>query len=83
MAVGHYPEVSVKALWPKYNDRKEVRDYLPSKICKGRTIDRNYFFNVLNTFLHDELQAILEHAHSQRTSIADQQQRSEAIVLSE
>ena len=83
VAIGHYPEVSVKTLFPMYCDRAEVRDYLPSKMCKGRSLDKTYFFNILNTFVHDELQAILSHAHSQRNSIADQQQRSEAIMLSE
>ena len=83
VAIGHYPEVSVKTLYPMYCDRPEVRDYLPSKLAKGRSLDKTYFFNILNTFVHDELQKILSHAHEQRNSIADQQQRSEAIMLSE
>ena len=72
VAIGHYPEVSVKALFPMYCDRPEVRDYFPSKVCKGRSLDKTYFFNILNKFVHNELQAILSHAHTQRNSIADQ-----------
>ena len=83
VAVGHWPEVSVLSLYPLYKDRSQVSDYLPSKMPKGRTLDRTYFFNVLNTFLGDELQAILQHAHQQRNSVSEQNQKQEAIVLSE
>ena len=71
VAIANFPEVSVKTLWDEYKDRKEVKDYFPPKLCKGRTLDRTYFFNVLNTFLGEELKAILDHAHTQRTSISD------------
>ena len=52
--VGHYPEVSVLNLWPQYKDRPEVRDYFPSKLPKGRSLDKAYFFNILSTFLGNE-----------------------------
>ena len=74
--VGHWEEVSVKALWPEYKDRKEVAPYFPNKICKGRTVDRGYFFNILNTFLGEELQAIIKHAHSQRNARSNSAPRS-------
>ena len=63
MAVGHYPEVSVKVLYPEYTDRVEISQYLPPKICKGRTLDKSYFFNIMNTFLHEELKSMLEYAN--------------------
>ena len=54
VTVPNYPEVSVKALWAQYKDRKEVHRYWPPKLCEGRTLDRPYFFNILNTFLGEE-----------------------------
>ena len=57
--------------------------YFPSKLCEGRTIDKAYFFNILSTFLGEELKAILDHAHRQRNSVAEVQQKQEAIILSE
>lgn len=63
VVVGNYPEVSVKALFPKYSKREEIAPYMPPKINEGRTLNKEYFFNILNTFLHDELQAILVYAN--------------------
>ena len=83
VTVPNYPEVSVKALWEQYKDRKEVHRYWPPKLAEGRTLDRQYFFDVLNTFLGEELKAILDHAHSQRNDVAAVEQKQEAIVLSE
>lgn len=63
VAVGHYPEVSVKALYPRYKDRDEIAAYMPPKVNATRSLDKCYFFNILNTFLHEELQAILTYAN--------------------
>ena len=53
--IGHYyPEVSVLNLWPLYKDRPEVKDYFPSKLPNGRSLDRAYFFNIMSTFLGHE-----------------------------
>ena len=55
VAVGHYPEVSVKALYEEYKDRPEVKPYWPPKVSKGRTLNKEYFFNIMNTFVNEEL----------------------------
>ena len=34
--VGHYPEVSVKALYAEFAQREDIKVYLPPKINKGR-----------------------------------------------
>ena len=54
VAIGNYPEVSVQNLYPIYKDRPEVMDFFPQKLPKGRQLDKQYFFNILNTFLSDE-----------------------------
>ena len=54
VTVPQYPEVSVKVLYDQYKDRQEVIKYFPSNLSDGRTLDRTYFFNILNTFIGDE-----------------------------
>ena len=54
VTVPSYPEISVKTLYHQYKERKEVMMYWPPKLCEGRTLDRQYFFNILNTFLGEE-----------------------------
>ena len=34
--VGHYPEISVKALYAEFAEREDIKVYLPPKINKGR-----------------------------------------------
>lgn len=80
--MGNFPEVSVKNLWPLYKDREEVKDYFPTKIAKGRQIDKEYFFNIINSVLGDELGQIIEHAHKQRNVVSEDVQEGESIVLS-
>ena len=55
-------EISVKRMWPEFCQREECKKYFPDSLPVGRTIDKDYFFNVLNSTLHDELQQILRHA---------------------
>ena len=66
ISVAHYPEINVKTLYDQYKDHKLLKPFMPPSICKGRTLDRAYFFNVMNTFVGDELMAIIRHAQSLR-----------------
>ena len=80
--VGHYPELSVKKLYQEFAERKELQPYLPPKLAKGRQLDKKYFWNVVNTLFEDELQSMLQHANSQRNQVGEQQEKNEAIKLS-
>ena len=40
--------------------------HFPTKMAKGRVPDREYFFNILNTFQGEYLQQLIAHAHDQR-----------------
>ena len=80
---GQFPEVSVKGLYEDFANRPEIKKYMPPKVNKGRTLNKEYFFNIVSTFANQELQEILQHANAQRNSIDDQEQRSEAILMSE
>ena len=56
-----------------------IPDYFP----KGRQIDRQYFFNVLNTVHRADMKAILKYAFDQRNSSEAEQQRAETIQISQ
>ena len=57
--------------------------YFPKKLAKGRVPDREYFFNVLNTFQSDYLQSIVKHANDQRNSVANESIANEAIEITD
>ena len=45
-----FDELSVVNMWPMMKENKKIMMYFPSKLPKGRVPDREYFFNILNTF---------------------------------
>ena len=45
-----YDELSVIKLWPMLQSDETFMRCFPSKMAKGRVPDREYFFNLLNTF---------------------------------
>ena len=52
-------------------------------MAKGKQIDKEYFFNIVNTMFNEELQAIIEHATKQRNAIEMDDQKKESIMMSE
>lgn len=45
-----YDELSVIKLWPMMKADEQLRKHFPEKMAQGRVPDREYFFNILNTF---------------------------------
>ena len=45
-----FDELSVINIWPMTKEDKKMMKYFPNKLPKGRVPDREYFFNILNTF---------------------------------
>ena len=45
-----YDELSVGNIWPMMMNDEKFMLYFPTKMAKGRVPDREYFFNILNTF---------------------------------
>jgi hypothetical protein len=45
--------------------------YFPDRYPKGRTADREYTFNVLNTLRPDYVSLIIKNAYDQRNSSAN------------
>ena len=53
--VGNFQEVSVKHLYDDFSKREDLTTYFPDTIPKGKQIDREYFFNIVNTICNEEL----------------------------
>ena len=45
-----YDELSVGNIWTMLKIDEKFMLYFPTKMAKGRVPDREYFFNILNTF---------------------------------
>ena len=54
ISVPKYDELSVKALYDKIIQLEGMAQFFPDSYPKGRQCDRDFFFNVLNTF-HPEI----------------------------
>ena len=65
-----YDELAVVRIWPMMRDDKKFMLYMPSKLPKGRTVDRQYFWNVLNTVNEEYVSQIVAHANAQRNATA-------------
>ena len=80
---GCYPELSVKTLYAEYAERPEIQPYLPPKINKGRSCDKSYFWNVVNTVTEGEVEAMVDHANSQRNAVDSGDMNQESITMSQ
>ena len=69
IAVPNHPELAVTKLYQEFASRTVIAVYMPPKICKGRQLDKEYFWNIVNTVCPGEIQAMLEHANAQRNSV--------------
>ena len=64
-----FDELSVKRLYPEVKKIPEVNIYLPERTRKGLTLDRTYFFNVLNTVVPGYVEKLTQHANKLRNDI--------------
>ena len=55
--------MSVKNLFPKFEQDDKVMQYMPDSLPKGKFPDRRYFFNVLNTVHYEKTQEMIAHAN--------------------
>ena len=78
-----YDELSVINLWPMMKNDEDFQRFFPSKMAKGRVPDREYFFNVLNTFHQKYVEQIIRHANEQRNSVSNDAIAKEAIEVSD
>ena len=81
--MGHYPEVSVKALYADYAERPAIKPYLPPKLHKGRQCDKDYFFTIVNSICEGEVAAIMNHANQQRNAVDEVDLQKESISMTQ
>ena len=81
--VPHYDELSVKQLWPQFQNDDLLARYFPDDFPKDKGPPREYFFNVLHTLYPDFLQRVLDHAHKQRMTSEGEAQQEQAIKISQ
>ena len=62
---------------------EQFMKYFPSKMPKGRVPDREYFFNVLNTFQGEYLRQLVKNASEQRNSGKSEARAMETIEVSD
>lgn len=83
ISVPLYDELSVIRVWPMMKDDEKISKFFPTKMAKGRMPDREYFYNIVNTFHHDYLAELLRHANKQRNDAATEALAKETIEISD
>ena len=78
-----YDELSIKNLAPQMANEPEFMKYFPTNLPRGRSIDRSYFFNVMNTLNHEYTQAIVTYAEQQRHSATTSKNADQTIQISD
>ena len=78
-----FDELSVIKSWPMTKENKQIMKYFPTKLPKGRVPDREYYFNILNTFQPQYVDQIIRHANDQRNSVSNEAQAREFIEVSD
>ena len=78
-----FDELSVVNIWPMMKENKQIMKYFPNKLPKGRVPDREYFFNILNTFQPLYVDQIIQHSNVQRNSVSSEAQAKETIEVSD
>ena len=81
--VPRFEELSIKNLFPHLKNDSAFMMFLPDKYPKGHPPDREYFFNVLNTLNPEYMKKIITHACSLRNHVVDEDQKGEAIEITE
>ena len=76
VTVPRFDELSVINLHPKFKEDPKFNVYMPDQMTKGKSIDREYFFNVLNTVHPEYLSKIMAHANEQRMTAAGEANQS-------
>ena len=80
---GCYPELSVKTLYAEYAEQLDIKLFLPPKVNQGRTCDKTYFWNVVNKVTSGEVEAMVDHANSQRNAVDSGDMNQESITMSQ
>ena len=78
-----YDELAVIKLWPMMKHDAKMVKFFPTKMAKNRVPDREYFFNILNTFHGEYLQKLITHAQFQRNESEGIAKAKETIEITD
>ena len=73
----------MKSLAENLKDDEELVKYLPDKWHKKLKLDREWFFNILNTVHPGYLQQIIKHAQKQRQTANTEEEKKETITITD
>ena len=79
---GSWPECGVKHIYEEVSKRSEMKPFMPPKIHKGRTLLKQYFYNVYHSIFPQEVESILRHANEQRNAIDSEARKKDRILVS-
>ena len=78
-----YDEISVVRLYKSVAEQPGLKKYFPDAYPKGRQCCRAYMFNVWNSIYPEDVKKVIEHANAQRYSVESQNQKDQAIKVTE
>ena len=80
--VPKYDELSVKNLWPQFDNDEKLMVFFPDDFANDKGPSREYFFNILNTEYPEYMKQIMDHANSQRMSAESELNKNKSIEIS-
>ena len=69
-------------MYDDFGKREAIKAYLPPKINKGRQLDKEYFWNIVNTLYEEVVEAVVQNAHKLRKAVDSEDMEQEAITMS-
>jgi hypothetical protein len=81
--VPRFEELSVKALWPDVSSDDQCSAYFPDRENSSKPIDRDYFFNVLNTLQPKYVASLIEASLNRRNDPVANEEKKEYILVSD
>ena len=81
--VPKYDELSVKNIFPRFQEDEEVMQYMMDSYAKDRYPDRNYYFTVLNTVYPEYVSKMIAHANNQRFAAQGEANKRDVVEINE
>ena len=83
ISVPKYDELSVKALYDKIIQLEGMAQFCPDSYAKGRQCDREFLFNIFNTFHPEMMKELIEYALKQRHAIEGGKYELESVLAND
>ncbi len=73
----------MKILYPQAIEDQLLRKYFPENCDKSKPLDRQYFFNVLNTVYPEYVASVISHASKQRNEPGQDEEKKNYILIAD